>query len=188
MMKKLFVLLLILSFGFFAFNFTKSQDFSAVQGVFVTAPCAKPILYSIGEVDSRFGKSREQLISEVKKSAQIWNDVYETPIFEYSETASLDINFVFDKRQGLQNEIVDLEDKLSDQKGDLSAQVANYQKQVNALDAKKEKLDSDIAYWNSRGGAPEEEQIKEALPSLLFNSSKFLSQVINNTSLCANCI
>lgn len=113
--------------------------------------------YSVGVVDDRFGKTREQLVLEVNKAADIWNVVYKTPLFAYSETGSLDINFVYDRRQSLQNDIVDLEGKLSDQKGSLEEKVADYQGQVKELDTKKIKLDSDISYWNSRGGAPEDE-------------------------------
>lgn len=65
----------------------------------VTRPCAAPIHYAIGTVDSRFDITPEALIADAQVSSTIWNTAEGRTLFVYDPKAALKINLVYDERQ-----------------------------------------------------------------------------------------
>ncbi|MBU6214456.1 matrixin family metalloprotease [Patescibacteria group bacterium] len=64
-----------------------------------TRPCAVPIPYAIGAVDSRFDISNATLIADAKSAAAIWNKAEGKTLFTYDPQAKLTINLVYDSRE-----------------------------------------------------------------------------------------
>jgi hypothetical protein len=62
-------------------------------------PCARPIEYSAGSVDSRFGVTTEDLARDANAAAAIWNRAAGRELFSYDPTAALKVNLVYDTRQ-----------------------------------------------------------------------------------------
>lgn len=129
-------------------------------------PCQQPISYSIGNIDKRFGISRDDFLKTIGQAAQIWENPVNKKLFAYSDKGSLTINLVYDYRQAateklrslgisihddqntyniLQAKYNSLQDSYNAQKAGLEAMISGYQ-------AEKSSYDAEVALWNSRGG------------------------------------
>lgn len=64
-----------------------------------TRPCAEPIPYAVGVVDSRFNITNESLIADAKVAATVWNTTAGKTVLFYDSQAKLKINLVYDERQ-----------------------------------------------------------------------------------------
>ena len=134
-------------------------------------PCSKPIRYSIGSIDPKFGLSESKLLDVAKQAEAVWEDPTQKNLFEYDPNSSFKINLIFDERQARTNdaaqlsnnldilkkthgEIVDQYDTLNStyekKVAQFNADVADYQKRLD-------KYNQDVTYWNGRGGATKDE-------------------------------
>ena len=127
----------------------KEFDKLAYQSV-----CDKPIRYAIGETDPRFNLNRDQFLTDAKQAAAVWNKAYGGDLFVYDPGATLKINLVFDERQQLSNQINQLEGKLTNQKNNLSPEIARYEQDVESFKKQLQDLNNQVEYWNGLGGAP----------------------------------
>lgn len=137
-------------------------------------PCATPIRYSIGQIDSRFGATESETKNDIEKAIAIWEKATDKKLFLYassSEKADLTINFIYDQRQKTTDQLEDINSNIvatEDTYNTLNAKykqtVANYNKEKARLETiieqyqtAREKYQKEVDYWNSRGGAPEKE-------------------------------
>lgn len=70
--------------------------------VIMYPPCSSPLQYTIGNIDKRFGISKEKIIREAKEAVSVWENLRHTDLFEFTDdlkTKPLIINFVYDDRQ-----------------------------------------------------------------------------------------
>ena len=132
------------------------------------APCARPVLYSIGTLDSRFGVSKSELLAAVKDAEAIWEKPSKRDLFEYDQEGALKINLVYDYRQETTEKLKALGLTVDDTKASYDAIRAKYaglkadytQKKaqldaaVVAFNARQDAYNREVAYWNARGGAP----------------------------------
>ncbi|MEX0913272.1 MAG: matrixin family metalloprotease [Candidatus Paceibacterota bacterium] len=64
------------------------------------AVCRLPIIYSIGELDERFGINREQAIEALAKAEDVWEDtIGREDILVYDSEGPFKVNFIYDERQ-----------------------------------------------------------------------------------------
>ena len=116
--------------------------------------CHLPIGYSIGAVDSRFKINQDELLKTTQDAAERWNFQTGYSLLEYSPTASLKINLIYDQRQENLNQVNAQIQTLSEK----NVEIENYQKEYeNLLSKYQNDLNSyneEIAYWNIFGGAP----------------------------------
>jgi hypothetical protein len=147
-------------------------------------PCTKTIVYTIGRFDTQFGESREQFEVSMSKAVSIWNAAIGKEIFRYESSSTLatnkswwgtnefvTVNLIYDNRQkstqqlnGLNSTIESGKSSYDSLKTRYTSLQADYNSAKNAIDAKaaafqsdKDSYEKDIAYWNSRGGAPKTE-------------------------------
>lgn len=119
------------------------------------SPCDTPQTYHISTVDSRFNLSKDDFAKDVQNAAQIWNQSENKNLLAQDDTKGvISVNLVFDSRQQLSNQINNLEGQLDNQKGTLDEQIAQYKKDKAAFEQKLNDLNSQIEYWNNKGGAP----------------------------------
>lgn len=97
-------------------------------------PCARPVRYSIGSIDARFGISRQELASAVRSAAALWEAPAGRPLFEEIEEGGLTVNAVFDYRQESQKKMTELGQKVEAGKESYDALQARY----DALQARYE--------------------------------------------------
>lgn len=142
--------------------------------IFAPKPCARPIVYSLGSFDERFGISREQFLTEAAEAAGVWGTTIGKTLFAYSETPQADelkLNLVYDYRQQATEQLARLGIKIDNDKGTYDAIKAKYeslvdeynrekpaiQSAIDTFNARKAKYEQTVDSWNSRGGAPPSE-------------------------------
>lgn len=138
------------------------------------APCSKPIAYSIGTLDPRFGVTREQFLNDIAQAAAIWDAPLNKKLFAYSADGALKINLIYDYRQQTTQQLDSLSGVIHDDKASYDALKAQYDSlnlqynqgkaslttMISAFDSQKAAYEQQVDYWNSRGGAPPQEYAK----------------------------
>ena len=139
--------------------------------------CSQPIYYSLGEIDQRFGLSREEVIAATAEAAAIWSRPFGRTLFAYATSGELKINFTYDERQQMTDQLKELglivdDDKktyenLKNQYEVLNqkyfSQKAQLERQITAYEKELKDFNAEVAKWNKRGGAPaaEYERLKQ---------------------------
>ena len=136
-------------------------------------PCQKPITYTVGSSDDRFGLSDKELLGAIAEAKAVWEKYIGTDkdLFIYEKDGNLKINLVYDYRQQATNKLQALgievkEDKASSNaikikyeamqktyaqiKAEYLTVVAEFEKRQNIYDA-------EVSSWNQKGGAPKKE-------------------------------
>ena len=184
----LFIILLLLGAGYY-YRQEAGRLWLGLLNRF--QPCQKPITYSIANLDPRFGLTSAELLSNIKQVEKIWEAPIDRPLFEYSSTGDLKINFIYDYRQKATDTLKKLGIAIHDDqptydalKAKYNSLVASYKKEkaridalVAAYNADKKALEKDAAYWNSRrGGTKEEYDILEQRRVALNNQVAIINQ------------
>jgi predicted Zn-dependent protease len=161
--------------GFFVYTFR--EPIQSRVGVILNniraiyAPCSEPIGYSLGIFDARFGLSKENFLSALLEAETVWEKSAEKDLFAYVPEGDLKINLIYDYRQEATSKLKslglavdenrstydELNAKYSELKKQYDSAKANYDAEVVALNTRREAYDKQVAYWNSRGGAPKNE-------------------------------
>lgn len=164
----IFAILLLLGFG----CYFREDAVRLLRGLFnQSQPCQRPITYSIANLDSRFGLTKEELLNIIKQAEKIWESPIDKQLFEYSPAGDLKINFIYDNRQKATDALRKMGIVINDDRSTYDALkakydlfIASYNKekaQVEALiaayNADKSAFEKNVNYWNSRGGAPKAE-------------------------------
>ena len=157
--------------GLFLVQKTGVIDQKYYQRIF---PCSKPFEYSIGRVDPKFGISAQDLIRMAGESENIWEKSLGKNLFQYDPEAQFKLNLIYDERQQQSDDAQKIEEDLEQLNSSHDAIMKEYdnlssayKQRVNAYNAsvadyEKElkEYNKDVAYWNSQGGAPEDEYDK----------------------------
>jgi len=147
------------------------------------APCAQPVTYSIGEVDSQFGISKAKLVVDLKEAESIWEKPSDKNLFEYKESGgSVTVNLVYDERQAATDKLraagmqIDRStasyDALKRQYDTLTARVekeqSQYQSAIAAYKRDEASYNAQVQQANRSGGAkPAEYQRLQAQKAAL---------------------
>lgn len=170
-MKKSFqYILIIILFSLWGIILTNKPQareyFQDLTGI--NKPCTKPIEYSIGSIDPRFGISDSDFINTISEAEKVWEIPSGKNLFQYNTGATFRINLVYDSRQEQTMESKKLEDQLGQLESshdvltdEYNSSSAAYRKRIDvynvALAKYKDKLSSyssEVESWNSQGGAP----------------------------------
>lgn len=142
---------------------------ASVQDIY--APCKKPILYSLGAFDARFGISKKDFLSAVSDAEAIWEKPIGKELFAYAQDGRLAVSLVYDYRQEATSKLkslglaVDesrasydaLQRKYEEIKYLLEQEQARYDSAVAAFNKRLDAYNSDVQNWNDKGGAPRAE-------------------------------
>ena len=144
------------------------------RAIQVIKPCAKPITYSIGSVDPRFGVTNAQFAADIVQAKSLWEQAAGKPLFTESASGSLVIDMVYDYRQeatvqlqklgftitatqssydALNQKYTSFQSQYATEKTNLATEVARYNTTQTAYN-------TEANYWNSNGGAPPAEYQK----------------------------
>ena len=140
----------------------------------LNVPSSYPMKYTVGEVDPRFGISRERFLTLVREAETKWEESAGTSFFEYDPTSNFFVNLTFDERQERTLEARQAKATLNDRESSIRSLMAEYnlaggeQSRLKTryeaeLAAFKERLDrhnTAVGDWNRKGGAPPEEFAK----------------------------
>lgn len=166
---KILIIILALFYG----GFLLVDDAGLIEEIkfFPVGPCEKPIKYSLGQIDSQFNISVEELKLLATEAENFWENSVKRNLFEYDEAASFKINLIFDARQmqtmdseKIKNNLENLkirQEELIKQYGSLSnaynKKLEEYRKDLATYEIKLKKYNKDVKYWNDQGGAPADE-------------------------------
>lgn len=157
--KYIFTILLVIAAGFSLYS---------AYGRFKN-PCSLPISYEVGSFDKRFGVSQESFVNAAQAAEKAWEEKLGTNLFDYHEAeGSLALNLIYDDRQRVTNKLDTLDSAIDSGKGSYDTLKAQYNAQViryneannqyevhkNAYEKRRVVYQKEVAYWNSRGGAP----------------------------------
>ena len=134
-------------------------------------PCAGTIYYSLGTFDNRFGITQTDFITDLKKAETVWEKASGKNLFEYSDTGTLKINFIYDNRQKVTDELKkqginidnykatydNLKSRYDFVTASLKTQRAVFEADSQLFASKQASYSKQVSYWNSRGGAPKKE-------------------------------
>ena len=162
-------------------------------------PCAKPLEYSLGDFDKKFGLSQEDFLKIIKQVGEIWQAPVGKALFNYAENGALKINLVYDSRQADTDKLRSLGLSVHNDQASYEALKVKYKALEKTYQARKNELDNIIKYYeeqkanyedevkaaNRRGGVnPEEyailEQERQDL-NILTDSIKIKQAALNQT-------
>lgn len=131
-----------------------------LKDLFFYSPCDTPITYSIGTIDKGFNTTKEELLSDAKKAANVWNASQNKNLLSYDPNSSFTINLIYDDRQALTGQISELNRDLKERQEDIDPQITSLKNKQDVFQKKVNELNNNIEYWNKQGGAPKEEYDK----------------------------
>ena len=131
-------------------------------------PCKKPIQYSLGTFDERFGITREELLATLERAEAIWEKPIGKELFVYDPEGALAVNLIYDSRQqtternrvltGTANETKEVASSVQAEyqalKNAYASEKASYESALAVFNTAGRKYSDEVAYYNSRGGAP----------------------------------
>lgn len=136
------------------------------------APCARPVTYSLGSIDPRFGIGSSTVLRDIEEAERIWEAPSGKNLFAYAPTGGeVTVNLVYDSRQAATDKLkatglqIDKSkasyDSLKASYDALSVRVrgeqVEYARQVAAYRSHENAYNAEVAMWNERGGAPKTE-------------------------------
>ncbi len=134
-------------------------------------PCGIPLSYRIGDIDDRFGVSKDEVRMAAYDAEQLWENAVAKELFTYDDAeGSVVINLVYDDRQKNATDAHNLEEVLvetADLNDTLSADYekllreyeelkAQYQTRAAEYEEDLSQYNQEVTRWNEQGGAPEE--------------------------------
>lgn len=141
---------------------TNSSSFNlpSLDKLLYYSVCDQPIHYRVDIIDPQFNLSRDNFLSDITQATRIWKDAVGKNLFVYDSKGELSINLIYDERQSLTNQINQLENTVNSDKQSLKPEINKYLSLSADFKQKLADLNKRIEYWNSKGGAPEDEYNK----------------------------
>jgi chromosome segregation ATPase len=132
-------------------------------------PCREPITYRIGKVDERFDLTRQEFAVAVNMAAAMWGKPFARDLFRENPQGEIEINLVYDYRQEATDKLKklnykidntktsyeDLKSRLESLKAEHVQRSAILADEFSTYNSRINTFNTDIEYWNRRGGAPE---------------------------------
>lgn len=118
-----------------------------------TRPCAHPISYAIGTIDSRFGIASSALVADAKAAATIWNKAAGKTVLTYDQKAGMKINLIYDERQANSK----LGSRIALQQADMDSARAVLDAAQAQFTAEQDAYNQTVGELNARGGATRSE-------------------------------
>ncbi len=136
-----------------------------------TNPCGLPLTYRINTFDTRFGISKDYFKNAIAEAEAKWEKPVGQELFRYDPKGTLAINLIYDERQSSTDKLEDLNGVIGGTKDEytllknnydtLNVQYKNasasYEQSVKDFNAQRDAYQDKVKYWNSRGGAPQDQ-------------------------------
>lgn len=154
-MKKIIFLVLVVILAAAGYFYREPLIAEANQLLYYS-PCATPKTFRIGTIDPRFDVSKEELITDAEQAGEAWKNNQGIILLKYDPNSSMPINMVYDQRQALNSQINNLNNQVAQQKNTLKPEISDYEQKAAAFKQQSDALNSQIQYWNNKGGAPDD--------------------------------
>ena len=172
---KFFVSLVIL--GGLAYQYR-----AALEKLFINTPCSEPIPYTLGTFNTKFNISKSYFLSALADAEAVWEkpkgDYTGKDLFVYLPVDlaadDLKINLIYDYRQQATSKLASLGIVVQDNRASYDALKAKfttlkteyvtgknaYDKRVLAFNQRELAYETEVNYWNKKGGAPQKDYDK----------------------------
>lgn len=150
----------------------------AYQYVENRRPCAAPILYKIGKIDSGFKISEKDFLNKIEIASNIWEKSMNKNLFEYDPNAKLTINLVYDYRQETTNlrNVIDKKNEVADSvKEEFLALTKKYEIDKDSYEQAVTDFNRDVNTFSKREYEARRKVVEEQRVAL-----NLLSQQINS--------
>ncbi len=139
----------------------------------VARPCEESLLYTVGDVDERFGVSNDEIVVALRDAEVLWEDMLGVDMFAFSSTTSsrtIPVNLIYDNRQIQSDVSRNVRDVLGGERSDLTGMeetrdelVTKYEEVLTtyndiriAYEKRLANYNKIVGEWNKKGGAPQE--------------------------------
>jgi len=133
--------------------------------------CEKPLVYSLGTIDSNFNITKTDFLKIISEAENIWEEGTGMNLFTYKEDAPFKINLIFDERQrktiaeARAREALDnggdsyklLTDRYELLSSNHKTRFKQYEKAITKYESRLDSYNNKVTYYNCIGGAPEKE-------------------------------
>lgn len=133
-------------------------------------PCQRPITYSLGEFDSRFGISKELFLKDLQQAESLWEKPIGKQLFVYAPDGELTVNLVYDDRQRSTQKLQSIGLSIRDDQATYNAlkiRFESLQKTINSLkvvyktqsgtyDVRLSAYNNEVEMLNRRGDVTQE--------------------------------
>jgi hypothetical protein len=116
--------------------------------------CRRPVTYTIGSVDERFKISSREFEATTQAAVDRWDQATDRRLFQEESNAALKVNLVYDQRQAELDKLKSGSSALAQSKTGIAGTKESLDAQVQAFNGRARSYAQQVAYWNSRGGAP----------------------------------
>lgn len=156
--------LIIWALFFVLLFFYSSQITFGIKNIYLDFfPCASPIKYSLGKIDSRFGLAREDFKDAIVEAEAIWERDVNRDLFTVIDSGELEINLIYDYRQDATRKLASLGLVIKDDKATYDKFKVAYESLLSKVQADRVQLEDQVAvfkkkkavyeknmnYWNS---------------------------------------
>ncbi len=140
---------------------------------FTPGPCSEPLTYTIGDIDTRFGISENEIHAAMKKAGSLWSDATQKTLIKQAEDeGKILVRFVYDEEQEMADNELRARERIRSEQGVLDNMQARYDRDRESFDRRSERyldlaqqttreldtLNDWIREINSRGGFTDEEK------------------------------
>ncbi len=145
-LRRTLIGLMIITSGFIAWDYLKSTK--------VTVPCEKPITYTVGSFDRRFGISQKYFLSALAEAEKIWEKPLGKELFVYDpQEAEVSVNLIYDYRQETTKTLSNLGDKLEENETNYKALQGKYNDLKKDYDSAKSIYDARASAFDERNAS-----------------------------------
>jgi hypothetical protein len=145
------VILIILVFVGYSYRSQIQRGFLILgEQTGIIAPCSRPLSYSLGAFDERFGISKEAFIKNLSDAETIWETAADRNLFEYKEKGTLIVHLIYDERQASTQKLSSLEGTLNTAQSRYNSLKADYDRLKSQINSEKAELDAMVRSFESR--------------------------------------
>jgi len=116
-------------------------------------PCSGQITYRIGDVDPRFGLSKQDVFLAAERAVQIWGKAGSRDFFREDPNGSIAINLVYDYRQEAADKLKTLSYRIDNTKNSYDELRSVFDRMKSEHDQKHDELVRDYQMYNAQVAA-----------------------------------
>ncbi len=132
------------------------------------ASCEIPVRWSLGDIDDRFGLTRDEAARAIRLAGLLWSEAAEHPLLFQEAEEGMPIRFIFDERQASMLErreraaelerieagVAEAEAELESSRTELARLRVAHERRSMDLQERQERHAVVVDQWARRGGAP----------------------------------
>lgn len=173
LLKRFFIFVILLLWAGFIYQHQDEIVGNIRSSVIHFFPCSIPLTYSLGGFDTRFDVTKEAFLDEIERSEKLWESAVGKELFTYvPDGGDITLNLIYDSRQATTEKLEEIDEGISDKqetydtlyaeyltlKERLRLQKADYHRKLWELEAIRTAYEKEVARWNKRGGAPQQDR------------------------------